>query len=361
MKKRITIISVTVFVLLTGVVFTWILFADNQQFERADISPSDTTSSSTEQTTRQTLLSEQPILNDLTGLPIEKIYANQRPVAVMIDNVEQGQPLLGVSQADVMYECLVEGSITRIMAVFKNPYNLNLVGAIRSARPYFINLANGMNAIFVHVGASTHAFDMINNGEIDSINLDANPDYMWRDSNRRSNLGYEHSAVTSGELLKSAIQNKNFNTVYSNFTPIQKFGDSSQIQNGKDCDKITVTFSWYKNTVFTYDKLQNTYSIFQFNKAQMDGTSNKQISRPNVLALYVNTYSTGDGSLQQLDLVGSGDGYYINSGKIIPILWKRNTSNSQFEFFDGTGKPLIMKPGQIYICCVPFEGSIEYN
>ena len=124
---------------------------------------------------------------------------------------------------------------------------------------------------------------------------------------------------------------------------------------------MKVTFSWYKNTIFTYDKIKNTYLISQFEREQVDGNTNEQNSKPNILALYVNTYPIDNGPLQQLDLAGTGEGYYMNSGKAIPINWKRLTDDSQFEFTDKSGKALVMNPGQIYVCCVPFEGNIEFN
>ena len=70
---------------------------------------------------------EEPALkgiNDLTGMPMDEAKENNRPLAVMINNIDIAQPLMGVSQSDVMYECLAEGGITRIMACFKDPRGL---------------------------------------------------------------------------------------------------------------------------------------------------------------------------------------------------------------------------------------------
>lgn len=358
MKSRVFTISISVAILLFGVLFAWIFFT-NQDYVQQELKRSSVLSKHTEQITTSTSQSIKNDVNELTGLPIKKDLLKSRPVAVMLNNIEEAQPLLGVSQADIVYECLVEGSITRIMGLFKSPYDINVIGSVRSAQPYFINLAKSMDAIYIHMGSSEKAFDMLNGGLLDAINLDADVDYMWRDSYRKENLGYEHSALTSGDLLEKAMNDKNIRNVYSNFTSVQKFGDSSQIKNGKSCTKMTVTFSWYKDTVFTYDKAKNTYLISQFGKSQVDGNTNTQNEKQNILALYVNTCSIDGSLLQELDLEGSGNGYYMNSGKVIPISWKRKTADSQFEFSDENGKALVMNPGQIYVCCVPLEGSIE--
>ena len=92
--------------------------------------------------------------NELTGLPIDEEYVNKRPIRVMINNLEGAQPLLGVSDADLIYECPVEGGITRLLAIFKNPKGIQKIGSVRSARPYFINIAQGLDAIYMHIGGS---------------------------------------------------------------------------------------------------------------------------------------------------------------------------------------------------------------
>ena len=104
---------------------------------------------------------EEPALkgiNDLTGMPMDEAKENNRPLAVMINNIDIAQPLMGVSQSDVMYECLAEGGITRIMACFKDPSGVAEIGSVRSARPYYIRIAQGMDAVYMHSGGSEDAY-----------------------------------------------------------------------------------------------------------------------------------------------------------------------------------------------------------
>ena len=97
--------------------------------------------------------------NPLTGLPIEPEYEQRRPVAVMLNNLKKAQPQLGNSQADIIYEVPAEGGITRMLAVYQSLEDVGSIGSIRSARPYYIELALGHDALYVHAGGSPEDMD----------------------------------------------------------------------------------------------------------------------------------------------------------------------------------------------------------
>ena len=93
----------------------------------------------------------------------------------------------------------------------------------------------------------------------------------------------------------------------------------------------------------------------------MDGTYDVQNTRQNVLALYIPTYSLDGGLLQQMDLIGSGDGYYMSRGKVIPVAWHKDSYDTPFYYVTEAGEDLIMAPGSVYVCCVPLSGAITYE
>lgn len=285
--------------------------------------------------------------NPLTGLPIDDYKVNNRPVAIMINNLKSGQPLLGVTEADIMYECPTEGGITRILSVFKDPYEVPAIGSVRSSRPYFISIAKGLDAIYVHLGGSTHAYSILKSGYIDSIDL-IKGQFMWRDPARRKNLGLEHSALTSGEKLREGIKANGFRTQWANdYTYPQSFGDDSQVLTGTPATKVTAKFSGYKSTVFTYDEPTQTYLISQFNQPQMDDNVKAQNSKPNIILMNVSGQNIDNTELLALDIIGRGTGKYISHGKCIDITWARNIDTSPFSYFTKDGKPLTMLPGKI--------------
>lgn len=345
-KKKIIIATVIiVLVLAVGSFLAFKYFSGNKE-------PENNAPQSSQAETKATNL------NDLTGLPIDKSLVNARPVCIMINNIQKAQPLIGVSKADIMYECLVEGGITRIMACFKDPYNVDQIGSIRSARPYYIDIASSMDGIYVHEGGSTEALDMLKGGsyhDATDFSLGAHNQYMWRDEWRKKNLGYEHSVLTSGEKLKQGISDLGFDTKYkSGYSSKLKFSDkNNSLDNGETANKLTATFSNYKTTTFDYDSKNQTYLISQFGTAQKDG--NTQNSKQNVIAFYIPTYTEPNSDkLQQMDLVGSGEGYYLSHGKAVKITWhKDSVADSPFYYTTSDGKDLVMYPGQTYVCCVP--------
>lgn len=304
---------------------------------------------------------EQTAVNPLTGLPTDEQTADLRPVAVMINNIHSAQPLLGVSSADVIYECLVEGGITRLLAVFQDVDGLEQIGSIRSARPTFINLARGLDAVYFNLGGSEEAFQMLADGVVDNVSLGNYPDLFWRDPDRRKNLGYEHSALISGELIEQGISQRGIRRTLNESIASQKFGENSPVQSGEAAASITANFSSYKSTEFAFDETSGEYLISQFGKAQTDGAAGRQNTAANVLCLRVNSYVTDSMGHVSHDLVGSGSGYYMSGGKAIPVKWSKAGYDEPIRYTTESGEELTMLPGRIYVCMVPPSQTIVFN
>ncbi|MDO4730759.1 MAG: DUF3048 domain-containing protein [Clostridia bacterium] len=298
-----------------------------------------------------------PPVNDLTGLGISEEYLSFRPVSVMIDNLEKTNPSYGLSRADIIYECPVEGMITRLMAVYKNPYDLPVIGNIRCTRPHFINLANGLDSIHIHIGADDSALTMLSDKIIDNFDLEYSHDMMWRDQNRMYNLGYEHSVLTSGQLLEQGVESSNCEKTYNKQIVTNKFSENSQVLNGTASNTINVKFFHANITSFNYDEAAQAYFVSHQSAQLEDANSGAKISRKNLLLLYVN--ATSSNGSYQVDLSGSGEGFYACNGKSIPIKWSRESSQTNFKFYDSDDNELELIPGQMYVCCVPNSGNIE--
>ena len=92
--------------------------------------------------------------NPLTGEPIGEDWVNRRPVAIMLNNLKEALPQQGQSEADILYEVLAEGGITRMLGVYQSVEGVGKIGSIRSARPYYLELALGHDAVYLHAGGS---------------------------------------------------------------------------------------------------------------------------------------------------------------------------------------------------------------
>jgi hypothetical protein len=303
---------------------------------------------------------EQGELNSLTGLPVAA-GAGRRPTAVMINNLKQAQPLLGISRADVVYECLVEGGITRLMALYQDPTAIPVIGSVRSARPYYIHLAAGHDAVYVHAGGSEQALAMLKGGALDSFNLGNYPAMMWRDPARRATLGLEHSLVTSGEKLQNGFQRAGIRMSGEDVSGGLRFGEDSPVLEGESAGSLTVRFSSYKSTTFTLDAGGKDYKISQFGAPQMDGEAKVQNTCGNALVLFVNTYPLPGSPLMGMDLSGSGQGYYMSRGRVIPIGWSRAGENAPFQLTTRGGEPLTLLPGRSYLCLAPLNAPVSFG
>lgn len=322
----------------------------NENRPATDIS-NDTASSS---------ISGEAAINPLTGLEINEDKVNSRPVAVMINNIHMAQPLLGVSKADILYECLVEGGITRIEAIYKDISSVGSIGSIRSARPPFITLAQGLDAIYVCCGTSTQAEDLLSQNVVDYFNLQYFTDMSFRDESRLESLGFEHSLLSSGKLITEGIQNEGLRTE-TKLLYNQKFSTDSQVALGESAQNISVNFSGYKSTEFLYDPDNNTYLVYQYNEPMLDSTYNVQNTADNVIILHIEATEIDDEGHIMLGLVGSGEGYYANGGKYIPITWLKESDDSPIKYYTEDGSELVMAIGRQYICCIPLSQSVTFK
>ena len=110
-----------------------------------------------------------PYKNPLTGMPCSVDYSNSRPMAIMINNIKKATPQAGISNAEIIYECSVEGGITRLMALVCDYANLPEIGSVRSSREYYLDIAQSHDAIYTHCGGSEKAYSEINVRKIDNI------------------------------------------------------------------------------------------------------------------------------------------------------------------------------------------------
>lgn len=115
-------------------------------------------------------LPEGQMRSFLSGLPVDEKIGNRRPVAIMLNNLKAAQPMSGVSYADVVYEYVVEGGITRMMGVFENYDSLDKIGSVRSCREYFVYTALEFDAIYMHFGQATYAVELLDKDYVDNIN-----------------------------------------------------------------------------------------------------------------------------------------------------------------------------------------------
>ena len=325
---------------------------------------------------------------DYTPRDFSNLTSIYRPIAVTLNNAPGALPQHGVRQAEIIYETLVEGGITRMLAIFPDITELGSIGSIRSSRPYFVNIAEIHDAIFVHGGGSPQALSML--GDRGSDHLDGIFGPGYNAFHRVSERARIHSLFSSGAEVTQAIAAMDLReTHYSGFrssllympyadpdinteetdesTRLSSTNTSVRGRNprgsGRGTD-ISVRFSSSHTTRFRYDISDNLYYIStQRNERYIDGNNNNQVAVSNVIVIKTDiSRIPGDGSGRlSIRITGSGTGYYFNRGRYTEISWYSPNDTSQFEYTLPDGSPLILEYGKTYICIVPIDARIRAN
>lgn len=304
-------------------------------------------------------------LDPLTGQTVEKAEAERRPVAIMLNNIATALPQQHVDAADVLYECQVEGGLTRLLGVYNDWTELDAIGSVRSAREYYIDFAANHDAIFVHAGGSTSAYVHLKSrkpNNLDAVNDGVAGQYFHRDPERRKTMSYEHTLVIDGDNLDAAIAKKKYRTEYaSSFAnPLHFVGEEQVIDlaNGKSAKDITVKFGAH-TAAFTYDKNSNTYLRFQNGNKHIEGTTDKQLAFENVIVLFCPYTFTGDSKNHiEVDDLGTGKGYYITGGEYVSINWSKANGDTAFKLTYDSGREVYLTPGKTNIEIVNYDGNV---
>ena len=300
------------------------------------------------------------IYNYLNGTTTTAEERDRRPVAIMMNNIKESLPQVGICDGDIYYECAAEGGITRIMMVVADWEKLGTVGSIRSSRDYFVDFLANHDAIYVHAGGSPLAYAKINYREIN--NLDGVNGYsgstFWRDSERMKTMAYEHTLMTSGEGIKAGVDYMKYRTELDpNQVPLFKFY-SENVDNkigGSPATHVHMQSTSYQTVDFVYNEETGEYLRYQYNgKAHVDGKTGEQLSVKNLLILFTEiTVIPGDeaGRLEVVT-VGSGQGYYITNGERKVVNWSRDGKTSTMHIEYKNGEELILNSGKTFICVV---------
>ena len=303
-------------------------------------------------------------INPLTGLWIDEEAASRRPVAIMINNIKRALPQSGISQADVLYETLAEGDITRLVGVFQD-FDAEKIGPIRSTRHYYLNLAFDHDAIFIHHGGSPQAFEAINNLKPANLNTLSYLESImaWRDPVRSKQKGmYEHSLYTSAEGIMKGWESVGYrNEVQEDLKHKLSFADEEWTPQGQEANTVVVPFSNGYVTKFQYDSGSGVYKRYQSDQPHIDENNGQQLEFKNIIIQYTNIrLIPGDAEgRRDVELVSSGEGLYITNGSATPITWSKNGYNIPTEFKDSQGNTLKLNRGKTSISIFPSNKQIE--
>lgn len=291
-------------------------------------------------------------LSTTTGLPTTLDY---RPVEVMVENSPEARPQSGFNQADVIYEAYVEGQITRFMLVYATQLPPEKVGPVRSARIYYLNLAQEWDGIYTHFGGANDPnasnvykkFKQITlRGHLDGM---TEKNYFWRDSSRKSphNAYVNISEVTN--LYGNGVEMPQTPRQFANFR-----GGSDAPLTGESVQTLTLPYSSFNKVIYTYNADTGLYSRAIGNKPFTDKETGKQCTAANIIVQYAKhgSYNDKAGHIS-IGLVGSGNAEYYCDGVMRKGTWEKTSETAQTVFKDEDGKVITLAPGNTYVQIVP--------
>ncbi|KQL45122.1 hypothetical protein AN963_27880 [Brevibacillus choshinensis] len=259
-----------------------------------------------------------PYKAPLTGLGSQERLDSKRPIMVMINNAPPARPQSGISKADMIYEVLAEGEMTRLLSIFQSQ-EPDIIGPVRSIRPYFIQIGIGFDAVLVHAGGSQEALTTLARSDYSHLDEIPNGRYFWRENFRKA----PHNLYTKPELLKQAMQDKNMRTT-SEVPHFTFLPEDAVITEGEPATKVDLTFHSLNKAGFVYDEKEKKYMRFTAGKPHVDLSDNKQLSTTNLLVIATKHRVLDSEGRRQVDVVGPGDGYLFQQGKARKIKWKRS-------------------------------------
>jgi len=288
----------------------------------------------------------------LTGLWVPVEIGNRRPIAFQFNNFKVVSNQSGISQADIVYECMVEGGITRLLGIGEN-YTGDRIGSTRSARHYFVSIADEYDAIYIHFGKTKYATSKMNKLGIDHLDGSGSGGAIFY---RDKNIKAPHNAFASAESIWKAIDKAGFEKQHadgyeSHFTFYEQDTD---LVNGNVANKVALKYSGYTAPYFEYNDKDKLYYRFQFGGPHKDTVTDAQLSFKNVIVQFVKEWNIDKNGYQTMDLEdATGRGYYITNGKVNLITWKKDESLRWMRYYNEAGEELTINPGKTFIEVFP--------
>lgn len=301
---------------------------------------------------------EEILTAGLEEKEVQIFKGTDRPIAVMIDNHNGAWPQAGLNQAYLVYEAIVEGGETRLMALFKG-VNVDKIGPVRSARHYFLDYAMENDAIYAHFGWSPLAQSDIPRYSIDNINgITESESTFWRVKDKYA----PHNAVTSTEALLKVAKAKGYKTTSTKESVLNYVTEDIKLEEGQGAISVTIPHSTLQTVRYEYDEQNQVYKRYARNKAQTDWDTGNNITTKNIIITLCDNYTLQDSEnkgRQGIYNIGTLDGYYITNGKAIKIKCIKEARNLQTRYEDLQGNEIKVNDGNTWINICPKNAKIE--
>lgn len=305
----------------------------------------------------------------LTGEKMDPEQVNQRPLAVMLNNIKEGCPQTGIAEAAVIYEAPVEGRITRLMGLFEDYDAVEKIGYVRSSRDYYVYCALEFDAIYAHFGQATpYVGALLNSDAVDNIsgNVAGIDRPAANTFKRSSDRPAPHNVYVDQSGLLSDIEKMGYSLTYHD-THKEKFAfaaDGEKAENigtetavllypgGKETGKAN---GYSKiGAYFEYNEEDGKYYRYQYGDKHIDESTGEQLAYDNVIFQYCNGEVRDENDYLIFGCHGNENlkVQVFNNGKMTEGTWARYADTDPAYYMDAEGNPIEMNQGKTWICII---------
>lgn len=276
-----------------------------------------------------------------------------RAVAVMVNNHPKARPQSGLNKADIVYEVLAEGNVTRFLAIFQSE-KPEKIGPVRSAREYYIELAKGYDGLFIAHGYSPDAKEILDSGDIDHLNGMEYDGTLFKRADFRA--APHNSYITYEAILEGADKNN-----YSIKHPPSAIPFLSKEEQAKldGLPGAKVTVAYMNDPKFTatyeYDSSSGKYKRFSDGEQTIDYESKEPVLMDNVFIVETDHQILDDAGRRQIDLTSGGKAYLLQKGFLREVQWTNNNGRI-LPVVNGEVGGLV--PGKTWINIVPADPGL---
>ena len=296
---------------------------------------------------------KQENIYPFTGIQTESAV-NERVVGIMVNNHPTARPQTGLSKADIVFEILSEGDITRLLALYQSE-EPDVVGPVRSAREYYFELASDYGALYIYHGAAEFIDDMIKNKGIDHLNgaiYDNDGHLFKRESFRKA----PHNSYLQFTAVNEVAESNGYETT-STYEALP-FMDEDDTVEGENIQNVEITYSnrTYSKVAYEYDEEKETFIRYNGDEMTVELDTDNPIELDNVFIVETVHEIIDNAGRREIDLESGGNAYLLQKGKIQHVQWE-NQDGRILPVKDGQTVNFV--PGKTWINVVPTDPGIE--
>lgn len=295
----------------------------------------------------------------LDGVQVSEEAAKKRPLAVMVENHPEARPQAGLADANVVWEAIVEGGITRFMALFTHQ-KAEKVGPVRSARTQYVSWAAGYKALYAHAGGSQGGLALIDQLGSVVTDLPHTAAYFFREP--KAGVASEHTLFTTSDKLWEFADEKGASLV-ADFTPMA-FTDEAPLERRPQDANVTVDYSTntYK-AEWLYNRDENRYLRTMAGAPHKDAVTGDQIDAKNVVVLVVDrsyNANTNQGKGEYtFTTEGSGKALVFQNGAFVEGTWRKERKDTMLTLRGADEKEIPLVAGTTWFQVIPPD-RLEY-